>query len=196
MVSEINSEVQYPQDQHPQDEKIARANLLRVYALIDDSFLETYPGLYKAIYDSFHDPAFLTQIENHKNDPNAVIDITLEKCRERDGAMYNLDRRLSQDENFANSIKTIDPFQAKRLIDGIESSSDKLVDLLRIDRLINYVVTILRTQSTDPTIQDLFVQTAKDCKMTTESFNGVFRDHLNTWVNDFQKSQTNSEQGR
>ena len=164
---------------------------------------DSYPDLYKTtseaellnkIYD-LQDAAFLEQIRTHTNTPNTVIDITLQKCREYDGATYNLDRLLSNDENFANSIKTIDPFQAKRLIDGIQSSSDKATDLLPIDKLINYVVTILRIQSTDPTIQALFVQTANDCKMTTESFNAFFRDNLNTWVNDFKKSQTNPGQG-
>ena len=170
----------------------------------DGAFPENlYPNLYvttseaellKKIYD-LQDCCFLEQIRTHTNTPNTVIDITLQKCGEYDGAVYKLDYLLSQDKNFANSIKTIDPFQAKRLIDGIQSSSDKATDLLPIGDLIHYVVTILRTQSTNPTIQALFVQTANDCKMTTVSFNAFFRDNLNTWVNDFQKSQTNPGQG-
>jgi hypothetical protein len=109
--------------------------------------------------------------------------------------VYKLDHLLSQDKNFANSIKTIDPFQAKRLIDGIQSSSDKATDLLPIGDLIHYVVTILRTQSTDPIIQSLFVQTASDCGMTTPSFDEFFRANLNTYVSNVQQSQSNPEQG-
>jgi hypothetical protein len=170
----------------------------------DGAFPENlYPNLYvttseaellEKIYD-LQDAAFLEQIRIHTNTPNTVIDITLQKCGEYDGAVYKLDYLLSQDKNFENSIKTIDPFQAKRLIDGIQSSSDKATDLLPIDDLIHYVVTILRTQSTDPTIQSLFVQTAYDCGMTTPSFDEFFRANLNTYVSNVQQSQTNPEQG-